>query len=69
MVLEPNETDFSQGFSQKVVSSSCSVFNFLPASDNFCNLLITVINSLDPDQAGQNVGPDLDQNCLTPLWY
>ena len=25
--LEPNEIDFSQGFSQKVVSRSCSVFN------------------------------------------
>ena len=22
-------------------------------------------NSLDPDQARQNVGPDLDPNCLT----
>ena len=22
-------------------------------------------NSLDPDQARQNVGPDLDTNCLT----
>ena len=29
--LEPNEIDFSQGFSQKVVSRS-SVFNSLPAS-------------------------------------
>ena len=28
-------------------------------------LLITFANSLDPDQARQNVGPDLDQNCLT----
>ena len=24
-------------------------------------------NSLDPDQARQNVGPDLDQNCLQRL--
>ena len=36
--LEPNEIDFSQGFSQKVVSRSCSVFNSLPASGNFCHL-------------------------------
>ena len=64
--LEPKEIDFSQGFSQKVVSRSFSVFNSLPASDNFCHLLITFANSLDPDQARQNVRPDLDPNCLTP---
>ena len=54
---------FSQGFSQKV-STSCFVFNSLPAmsADNLAN-------SLDPDQARQIVGPDLDQNCLTPGWY
>ena len=38
--------------------------NSLPTK---CRLLITFANSLDPDQARQNVGPDLDQNCLT-LW-
>ena len=65
-MLEPNEIDFSQGFSQKVVSSSCSIFNYLPASGNFCDLLITFANSLDPDQARQNAGSDLDPNCLTP---
>ena len=32
-----------------------------------CHLLIIFTNSLDPDQARQNVGPDLDPNCLT-LW-
>ena len=64
--LEPNEIDFSQGFSQKVVSRSCSVFNSLAASGDFCHLLITFANSLDHDQAPQNVGPDLDPNCLTP---
>ena len=32
---------------------------------NKCRLLITFVNSLDPDQARQNVGPDLDQNSLT----
>ena len=31
----------------------------LPAQ---CRLLITFANSLDPDQARQNVGPDLDPN-------
>ena len=34
-----------------------------------CHLLITFANSLDPDQAGRNVGPDLDPNCLTLWWY
>ena len=30
-----------------------------------CLLLITFENSLDPDQDRQEVGPDLDLNCLT----
>ena len=67
--LEPNEINFSQGFSQKVVSTSCFVFNLFPARGDFCCLLITFANSLDPDQARQNVGPNLDPNCLTPGWY
>ena len=29
-----------------------------------CRLLITFANNLDPDQARQNVGHDLDPNCL-----
>ena len=33
---------------------------------DFCHLLITFANSLDPDQDRQNVGPDLDPNRLTP---
>ena len=37
----------------------------LPASGHFCRLLILLANSLDQDQARQNVGPDLDPNCLT----
>ena len=49
-----------------------------PISGDFCHLLITFANSLDPDQARQNVrpdqarqnvGPDLDPNCLTLRWY
>ena len=31
----------------------------------FCLLLITFANSLDPDQDRQNIGPDLDPNRLT----
>ena len=33
------------------------------------HLPITFANSLDPDQARQNVGPDLDPNSLTLWWY
>ena len=32
-----------------------------------CRLLITFANRLEPDQAGQKVGPELYPNCLT-LW-
>ena len=34
--LEPNEIDLSQGFSQKVISKSCFVFNSLPTRGDFC---------------------------------
>ena len=60
--MEPNEIDFSQ----KVVSTSCSVFNSLPASSDFCHLLITFANSLYPAQARHDAGPDLGPNCLRP---
>ena len=48
-------------------------FEFLPSADFFQNQLfskkyfrntIGVLNSLDPDQAGHFVGPDLVSNCL-----
>ena len=34
-----------------------------------CRLLITFANRLDPDQARQDVWPDLDPICLTLRWY
>ena len=40
-----------------------------PLRGDFCRLLITFANSLDPDQARQNVGPDLDLNCLTVMVF
>ena len=65
--VEPNEINFSQGFSQKVVStSSFFLFSSLPTRGHFCCLLITIANSLNPDQARQNVGPEMDPNCFTP---
>ena len=39
----------------------------LPATN--LSMLIIFANSLDPDQARRKVGPDLDPNCLTHLWY
>ena len=42
---------------------------FFSASDGFCRLLTAAANSLETDQARQNVGPDLDldldPNCLS----
>ena len=38
--------------------------NYLPASGKVCRLLMIFANSLDPDQARQNVGPDLDPSCF-----
>ena len=35
----------------------------------FCRLLINFANSLDPDQARQKVGPDLDPNGLTLMVF
>ena len=46
-----------------------SSFNSLLASGDFCCLLITFENSLDPDKARHFVGPDLDPTCLTLWWY
>ena len=57
------------GFSQKAVSTSCFVFNSLSLRGTFFCLLMAFANILDPDQARQNVGPDLDPICLTPGWY
>ena len=42
-------------------------FKFFPASGDFPCLLITSANSLNPDQAQQNIRPDLDPNCLDTL--
>ena len=34
-----------------------------------CCLLINFANSLDTDQASQNIEPDVDHICLTLRWY
>ena len=38
------------------------LFNHFLANGDFCWLLITLANTLDPNQDGQNIGPDLDPN-------
>ena len=43
------------------------LYSFLACND-FCLLLITFANSLDPEHDRQNVGPDLDTNSLTLLF-
>ena len=43
--------------------------NSFLASSDFCHLLITFANNLDPDQDGQNVGPDLDPNFDTLIVF
>ena len=40
-------------------------FNSPLASRQYCQLLITFANSLDPDQDRRNVGPDREPSCLT----
>ena len=40
----------------------------MPASSEFCCLPINFANSLNSDQAQQNVGPDLDPSSLTLLF-
>ena len=43
--------------------------NSFLANGNFCHLLITFANSLDPDQDRQDVGPDLDSSCFTLIMF
>ena len=42
------------------LSDSCSLHLLLLASGDFCCLMITFANSLNPIQDRPNVGPDLD---------
>ena len=49
-----------------VFSYSCRLLKAFYACTQCC-LLLTFANSLDPDQARPNVGPDLDPICLILL--
>ena len=61
--FEPNEINFSQGFSQKV-SMSCFVFNSLPAmsADN-------LYKQFGPRSGPTKCRPDLNLNLFTLGWY
>ena len=56
--MEPSELSFQ--YCTDLIKQSISK----PFAYDFCHLLITFANSLDPDQ-DQNVRPDLDLNRLT----
>ena len=47
----------SRGLGLGISTSGC--FNYFHASGDFCRLLITFANSLDPDQDRQNVTPGI----------
>ena len=64
--LEPNEINFSQCFSQKVVSTHCFVFNSLPARATFVvcwqAILQTVWTQMRPDKM-------LGQIWIQTVWH
>ena len=60
MPMGTKKSDF--GLSLVIIYVSC--VNTLPASGDLCRPLKIFANGLDPDQNRQNVGPDLDPNCL-----
>ena len=45
-----------------------NMIDSLPASGKYCRVLLIIANSLYPDQARQNVWPDLDPICLALGW-
>ena len=48
-----------------LVKDQVLIPNSFLANGDFCHLLITLTNCLDPDQDRHNVGPDMDLNSLT----
>ena len=59
--------DFSRRHFQIYFFLGALRVNSIPVSGGICRLVITFVNSLDPDPDRQNVSPDLDLNCLTHL--
>ena len=58
--LAPN---CSQSLSLDNKNQSHERVHSMPTSVEYCRLLITFANWLDPDKALQNVGPDVNPNC------
>ena len=52
-----------------MLTAATSRVNAFLASGDICRLMLIFANSLDPDQALQDIGPDLDPNCLLLCWY
>ena len=65
---EKNKKNIINLLSAEIAQGVVKLSSFA-ASGDFCPLLITFAYSLDPDQARQDIGPDLEPNCLTLLWY
>ena len=55
----------NKAFCSRNIFNFCFLSSSFLAGDDFCHLLITFANSLDPDQDRQYVGPDLDPNRLS----
>ena len=70
-LLQQLKTRLQARFLDQVLSYTCHVEGVVKQHDKEmvssikCRLLITFANSLGPEQAWENVGPDLDPNCLT----
>ena len=64
--MRPAHHNMKSADMKPIKNINTSAYNSFPAIGDFCRLLITFANSLDPDQA-IFVGPDLDPNCLK-LW-
>ena len=51
------------------MKKECVTYPIVKKINSFCHqlsMLILFVNSLHPDQAPQNAGPDMDPNCVTP---
>ena len=57
------------GDNQHVVFNCSPNWVTAPDSDKFCHPQIIFANSLDPDQARHNDGPDLDPSFLTLILF
>ena len=56
---------FTHSQSKKDYLFPSFLLNSLHASGDFCHLLKTFANGVDPDQDRHDAGPDLDPNRLT----